>query len=83
MKNRAELVATLTDKLRTKTNSEWNEIFEGAKFPYGAVNNFREVFRDPQVVYNGMEQTIEHESVGKIKQVAPAVRFSGSKNEIR
>ncbi len=47
--NRGDLIAVLAALMKTKTNQEWNGIFEGAKFPYGAVNTFNDVFKDPQV----------------------------------
>ena len=50
MRNRLELVAVLSKKLGEKTNEEWNRVFEGARFPYGAVNSLKEVFNDPQVM---------------------------------
>ena len=46
---RSELVSVLTRKLGERTNAEWNAVFEGARFPYGAVNSLKEVFKDPQV----------------------------------
>ena len=49
-RNRGELVSVLTRRLSEKTNSEWNRVFEGARFPYGAVNSLKEVFQDPQVM---------------------------------
>ena len=82
-KNREELVNLLTTKLSTKTNQEWNGIFEGAAFPYGAVNDFESVFRDPQILHNETVQEVEHDSLGPVKQVRPAVAFSGSQNRIR
>ena len=81
--NRIELVDLITSILSTKTNEEWNGIFEGASFPYGAVNDFKSVFQDPQIVYNETVQKISHESLGTVKQVRPAVSYSGSRNEIR
>ena len=48
--NRAELVSILTQKLGERTNAEWNAVFEGSRFPYGAVNSLKEVFKDPQVI---------------------------------
>ena len=51
--NRAELVSILTRKLGERTNAEWNAVFEGARFPYGAVNSLKEVFKDPQVINKG------------------------------
>ena len=72
----------LTNRLRQKSNAEWNELFGGkeksgvdkptkqrAKFPYGPVNNLSQVFQDPQVKFSEMETTMEHDSVGTIKQV--------------
>ena len=46
--NRGELVSVLTRRLGEGTNAEWNGVFEGARFPYGAVNSLKEVFNDPQ-----------------------------------
>ena len=40
-----------------------------AKFPNGPVNNFKDVFDDPQVNHNGMIQTITDDIFGVIKQV--------------
>ena len=48
--NRCELVSILTQRLSEGSNAEWNEVFEGARFPYGAVNSLKEVFNDPQVI---------------------------------
>ena len=75
----------ITSILKEKTNAEWDKIFGGeetkgeilpdsrkrmrAKFPYGPVNNLSEVFQDAQVTYNRTEIDMEHENVGKIKQV--------------
>ena len=39
------------------------------KFPNGPVNNFQEVFNDPQVLHNEMVQTVTDETFGEIKQV--------------
>ena len=39
------------------------------KFPNGPVNNFEEVFNDPQVLHNEMVQTVTDETFGEIKQV--------------
>jgi len=94
--HRVELIRILTNRLRQKSNAEWNELFGGkeksgvdksikqrAKFPYGPVNNLSQVFQDPQVKFSEMETTMEHNTVGKIKQVGPAVKFSSLDNRPR
>ena len=70
VKHRTELVQIIETQLQMRTNSEWNEILEGAKFPYGPVNPLKDVFEDPQVLHNQMVRTMDHESLGTtIKQV--------------
>ena len=70
VKHRIELVQIIETQLQMRTNSEWNEILEGAKFPYGPVNPLKDVFEDPQVLHNQMVRTMDHESLGTtIKQV--------------
>ena len=70
VKHRIELVQIIETQLQMRTNSEWNEILEGAKFPYGPVNPLKDVFEDPQVLHNQMVRTMDHETLGTtIKQV--------------
>ena len=76
VKHRIELVQIIETQLQMRTNSEWNEILEGAKFPYGPVNPLKDVFQDPQVLHNQMVRTMDHESLGTtIKQVKISFLF--------
>ena len=54
-----------------KSNAEWNDIFTAARarFPYGPVNKLADVFTDQQVIHNKMVVEMDHQQVGKIKQV--------------
>lgn len=83
VKNRETLLSTLTDTFQKKSTEEWLSILEGCSFPYAPINTLSQAFSDPQVIHNQMVQEVEHPSVGKVKQVAPAVSFSTSRNEIR
>merc|ERR1719189_366778 len=73
----------LEDRMKLKTNKEWNQVMEGAKFPYGPVNRLKEVFEDPQVEHNQMMRTMPDGTFGDIKQVGPAVKFSSAINQPR
>ena len=68
--HREELIDIINDIMELKTNQEWNEIMEGAKFPYGPVNKLAEVFQDAQVIHNGMVHEMVHDKVGPIKVVS-------------
>jgi len=83
VRNRDELIPLLESALAEKPLGEWEEVFSGAGFPYGAVNNLERVFRDPQVVHKGLLQTVEHATLGEVKQVGPPVSYSASLNVIR
>ena len=70
VKHRHKLIEIIETQMQMKTNSEWSQIMEGAKFPYGPVNPLKDVFEDPQVVHNQMVREMHHDSLGKIiKQV--------------
>ena len=43
VKNREELLKILREKFRTRTNCEWEKIFENAPFPYGPINTIGQV----------------------------------------
>ena len=73
----------LKETFAKRPTKEWLDVLEGCSLPYGPVNSLSEAFTDPHVVHNRIVQTIEHPSVGPVKQVAPAVSFSESQNRIR
>ncbi|XP_050465378.1 succinate--hydroxymethylglutarate CoA-transferase [Cataglyphis hispanica] len=83
VKNRMELLQILRDVFKRKTNQEWSAIFEGASFPYGAVNTIKEVFDDPHVKYIKLVQELEHPVTGKVKLVGPPVTYSYATNIVR
>ncbi|EZA56328.1 CaiB/baiF CoA-transferase family protein C7orf10-like protein [Ooceraea biroi] len=80
VKNRIELLRILRDVFSKKTNREWCVTFEGASFPYGAVNSIREVFDDPHVKYTKLVQEVDHPITGKVKLVGPPVTYSYATN---
>ncbi|GAB1869323.1 hypothetical protein CAJAP_10402 [Camponotus japonicus] len=80
VKNRMELLEILRNVFKRKTNQEWSAVFEGASFPYGAVNTIKEVFDDPHVKYIKLVQELDHPVTGKVKLVGPPVTYSYATN---
>jgi crotonobetainyl-CoA:carnitine CoA-transferase CaiB-like acyl-CoA transferase len=60
LKNRDELVATLSDLTRSETTEHWVEELEKAGLPCGPVNVIDRVFRDPQVIHREMKIVMAH-----------------------
>ncbi|XP_030767872.1 succinate--hydroxymethylglutarate CoA-transferase [Sitophilus oryzae] len=83
VENRDELINILSQKLSSKTNDKWKEIFSQSSFPNGPVNNLTAVFNDPHVKYTDIVKTLDHPVAGKVKVVGPPVRYSDGGNEIR
>jgi crotonobetainyl-CoA:carnitine CoA-transferase CaiB-like acyl-CoA transferase len=79
IQSRRALMEILDPILRTKTIDEWIPLFDQAGIPCGPVNTFDRVFRDPQVLYSGLVQEVEHPQYGKVKVVGPPATFSDSK----
>jgi len=83
VRNRESLLPMLSSILSTKTNMEWCAVFDGVSFPYGPVNKMSKVFEDPQVLHNGLKETLEHPTIGSIGIVGPAVKYTRAENKIR
>ncbi|KAL4222260.1 hypothetical protein ACF0H5_018297 [Mactra antiquata] len=76
--NRKTLLSVLQNRFKDDTTEYWLEALEGSGIPYGPINNMKQVFADPQVLHNDLIQTMDHPTVGTVKVVGPAVRFSES-----
>jgi crotonobetainyl-CoA:carnitine CoA-transferase CaiB-like acyl-CoA transferase len=77
-KNRMTLVPLLAEVLKTRRVAQWYADFDAAGVPSGPINNFAQVFADPQIVHREMLLHMQHPTVGEIPQVANPVRFSAS-----
>lgn len=78
-----ELGAILYDEFRKRTTADVLERMRAAEVPGGPVRELDEVIEDPQVVHNEVFYEDEHPVAGRLRQVAPAPRFSGTPTERR
>lgn len=74
--NREVLIPILTAIVATRTTKEWLAIMEEAGVPCGPINNYAEVFEDPQVMHRGIKLDIPHALGGTCPTVASPLRFS-------
>ncbi|MBR0870820.1 CoA transferase [Bradyrhizobium tropiciagri] len=77
VRNRAELLPTLTAKIRTWSKAELLLALESEKIPAGPINEMHEVFEDPHVVARGLvvEQLL-HDGGSPAKLIGNPIRFS-------
>ncbi|QRV92617.1 CaiB/baiF CoA-transferase family protein [Ceratobasidium sp. AG-Ba] len=79
VKNRAELIQIITDKLMQHERDHWLDRFKGLGVPHGPINNIAQTFDHPQAKARGVTVEVEHPRAGKIEMVAPAVHYNGER----
>jgi formyl-CoA transferase len=70
------LDALLSAEFRAQDRAQWLERLRGNDVPCGPLNDFREVFTDPQVRLLGMERVLPHPVRGSVRVVGSAIRLS-------
>ena len=68
-------VPIVRDIIRKRTKRDWIESLEAANVPCGPINNYQEVFEDPQVIHRGLKVDIPHPH-GTVSTPANPMRFS-------
>jgi succinate--hydroxymethylglutarate CoA-transferase len=59
------------------------EVLQDSGIPYGPVNNISQTFAHPQVLHREMVKEVEHPTLGTIKLIGPAVKYSETPTAIR
>lgn len=76
--NRAILVPQLAETMRTKTSAEWLEAFEIANVPCGPINNYKQVFENPQVKHRRMHETVPRADGARVPTLASPLRLKST-----
>lgn len=62
-----ELTAKIQPILKTRTTAEWTALLVPAGVPCSGVHTYDEFFEDPQVAALGMDPTITHGKIGRMR----------------
>jgi crotonobetainyl-CoA:carnitine CoA-transferase CaiB-like acyl-CoA transferase len=73
--NAAERITLVGEILRTNTSRHWLERLDAADVPCGPVLTRDQVSADPQVMHNGLIETLDQPGLGQLRQPRPAARF--------
>jgi formyl-CoA transferase len=74
--NRDELIPLIREIMNGRASKDWIERLEAANVPCGPINNYKEVFEDPQVRHRGLKIEIPHPAGVPSPAVASPMRFS-------
>ena len=74
---RSEIHQAVCAVMLRKTTAEWETVFKQCDVWNAPVNDYEQVARDPQVVFNKMIMDVEHPDVGNVKLLSHPVRYDG------
>jgi len=75
---RGELVPELARTMLTRGAEEWIARLEAADVPCGRINNYEQVFQDPQVQYRGLRVDMPKPDGGVVSTIASPLRLCGT-----
>ncbi len=76
MENKPALIPMLAERFKTRTARQWMDAFAAVGVASGPINDFGQVFADPQVKHREMLREIPHPLSGTLRIIANPVRFS-------
>lgn len=75
VRNRDELNRLLDAAFAARTRVEWTTLLIDAGIPSGPILNVGEALSNPQVLANGLVETVTHPTLGDIRQVGNPLRL--------
>ena len=75
---RHELVPELARTMLTRTQAEWMERLEVGGVPCGPINDYRQVFEDPQVRHRQLRVDMQQFDGGVVSTIASPLRLKGT-----
>jgi formyl-CoA transferase len=76
VKNRAELGREIESVTVTRPRQHWLDLFEANGLPCGPINNYAQVFDDPQIRSRGLVVETTHPQLGSIQTIGAPVKMS-------
>lgn len=75
---RDALTAEIARTLRERTTAAWITVLEARGVPCGPINDYAQVFADPQVQHRGMRVDLPRDDGGTVGTVASPLRLAGT-----
>jgi formyl-CoA transferase len=76
VRNKAKLAAAIEIVTLEQPRQHWLDLFDANGIPCGPINDYAQVFADPQVVARGMAVEVEHPTLGRIRTLGSPIKMS-------
>jgi crotonobetainyl-CoA:carnitine CoA-transferase CaiB-like acyl-CoA transferase len=82
VRNREALAERIESMTSQQPRSHWLAVLEANDIPCGPINNYAQVFADPQVVARGMVVETEHPRLGRLKTLGTPIKLSATPADV-
>jgi formyl-CoA transferase len=80
--NRQRLTDRIEEVTAAAPRSHWLALFDANDIPCGPINDYAQVFADPQVVAREMVVETEHPTLGRIKTLGSPIKMSATPPDV-
>ena len=78
VRNRPRLAALIESVMAHEPRRHWLSLFDAANIPCGPINDYAQVFADPQVAARDMVIETEHPVLGPLRTLGSAIKLSAT-----
>lgn len=83
VRNRRDVVAAISEVMRTKSTDDWMRILEEADVPCAPVNTLSHAFEELKETSPEMVQKVKHAAIGELSQLGVPFKFSAGGGDLR
>ena len=83
IRHREDLAGRIESITMTRPCSHWLALFDASGIPCGPINDYRQVFQDPQVIAREMVVDVEHPTLGSIQALGSPIKMSATPPDVR
>jgi crotonobetainyl-CoA:carnitine CoA-transferase CaiB-like acyl-CoA transferase len=76
VRNRQQLTDLIEEVTVAAPRGHWLTLFEANDIPCGPINDYSQVFADPQVIAREMVVETEHPTLGRVKNLGSPIKMS-------
>ena len=76
VRHKGKLAAAIETVTIEQPRQHWLDLFDENGIPCGPINDYAQVFADPQVMARGMAVEVEHPTLGRIRTLGSPIKMS-------
>ena len=83
IQHRADLAERIESITRTERREHWLTLLDANAVPCGPINDYAQVFEDPQVIARELVVNVEHPTLGSIRALGAPIKMSATPLDVK